>query len=222
MVSERTLPSNWHVRPDAPTSGPVVVLDMDGVISNATHRQHFLRGGRRDYRGFFTAAVDDPPYDLVLAASVDDSHTVAILTARPYYMADATRSWLAANEVRHDLLILRPADGRQPRPLPRLQTPRALPPAGRRATRSPSRWTTTSASSRCTARGNHRQAQPACARVAGAVEDLVGAAAALIAPRESRPAVRRPSPRRRPARHALDSKAGTKGVAPRTPCRERR
>ena len=114
MVSSGGLPSNWHPRPDAPTGGPLVVLDMDGVISNATHRQHFLRGGRNDYRGFFTAAVDDPPYGsgLALAASVDNNHTVAILTARPNYMADATRSWLAANEVRHDLLILRPKDGR--------------------------------------------------------------------------------------------------------------
>ena len=107
-------PANWHVRPDAPSSGPLVVFDLDGVISNASNRQHFLRGARRDYRGFFTAAVHDPPLEvgLALAASVDDDHSVAILTARPSYMAGGTRSWLAANEVRHDLLILRPEDGR--------------------------------------------------------------------------------------------------------------
>ena len=114
------IPANWFFRdggPDAdaaPRGGPLVILDLDGVISDATHRQHYLRGAFRDFRGFFTAAPADPPYatGLALASSIADDHTVAILTARPHYMADDTRSWLAANDVRHDLLILRPEHGR--------------------------------------------------------------------------------------------------------------
>ena len=107
--------SNWHLRPGfQPDGGPLVVLDLDGVISDASHRQHFLRGAFKDFRGFFTAAPADPPYrwGLALAASITDDHTVAILTARPSYMAGDTRSWLAAHGVRHDLLILRPERGR--------------------------------------------------------------------------------------------------------------
>ena len=107
-------PSNWHFRPDAPTSGPLVILDLDGVISDASHRQHFMRGPNRDFRGFFTSAAHDPPYGagLALAASVADTHAVAILTARPNYVTEITQSWLAAHAVRHDLLILRPRRGR--------------------------------------------------------------------------------------------------------------
>ena len=116
MTAAPAPPANWFAAPDAqsaPAGGPLVIFDLDGVISNALHRQHFLRGARKDYRGFFTAAVHDPPLEAgrALAASVDDDHSVAILTARPIYMADDTRSWLAANGVRHDLLILRPAHG---------------------------------------------------------------------------------------------------------------
>ena len=109
-----TTPDNWHFREGAPAAGPLVIFDLDGVISDASHRQHFLRGARKDYRGFFTAASLDPPYrtGLALAASVADDHAVAILTARPNYVVVITRSWLAANEVRHDLLILRPRRGR--------------------------------------------------------------------------------------------------------------
>ena len=113
-----TVPDNWWFRDGgydgAPAGGPLVILDLDGVISDATHRQHYLRGAFKDFRGFFTAAPDDPPYEsgLALAASIADDHTVVILTARPHYMADDTRSWLAANDVRHDLLILRPEHGR--------------------------------------------------------------------------------------------------------------
>ena len=107
-------PGNWHVRDGAPAGGPLVVFDLDGVISDASHRQHFLRGERKDWRGFFTSAALDPPYEagVALAASVDDDHAVAILTARPHYVADTTRAWLDANEVRHHLLILRPRHGR--------------------------------------------------------------------------------------------------------------
>ena len=102
------------MRDGAPDAGPLVIFDLDGVISDASHRQHFLRGARMDYRGFFTAASLDPPYEtgLALAASVAEDHTVAILTARPNYVVDMTRSWLAAHDVRHDLLILRPRHGR--------------------------------------------------------------------------------------------------------------
>lgn len=111
MIDE--MPDNWHCESGTVAAGPAVILDLDGVISDASHRQHFLREGRRDWKGFFTAAVDDPPIasGLVLAASIATDHTVAILTARPHYITDITRSWLAANEVRHDLLIIRPKQG---------------------------------------------------------------------------------------------------------------
>ena len=107
------LPGHWHCARDAPAAGPVVILDLDGVISNAWHRQHFLRDGRQDWPGFFTSAAHDPPIaaGLAMAASIARDHTVAILTARPHYVTDITRAWLAANEVRHDLLIVRPQHG---------------------------------------------------------------------------------------------------------------
>ena len=109
-----TAPHNWYFRVGAPSGGPLVIFDLDGVISDASHRQHFLRGVGRDWRGFFVDARLDPPYEtgLAMTSSVSGDHAVAILTARPHYVADVTRAWLAANEVRHDLLILRPRRGR--------------------------------------------------------------------------------------------------------------
>ena len=53
-------PDNWYFRDGgdggAPAGGPLVILDLDGIISDATHRQHYLRGAFKDFRGFFTAA----------------------------------------------------------------------------------------------------------------------------------------------------------------------
>ncbi len=113
-----TVPGNGHRAPGAPTSGPAVVFDLDGVISDATHRQRYLRQEPQDWRGFFAAAVDDPVIDSgrALAGSVGRGHAVVILTARPGYMTPETVRWLEHNDVRHDLLIIRPADDRRPSP----------------------------------------------------------------------------------------------------------
>ena len=54
-------PSNWAWR-DGPLEhpGPAVVFDVDGVLSDAVGRQHFIERGRRDWEAFFTACGDDP------------------------------------------------------------------------------------------------------------------------------------------------------------------
>lgn len=89
-----------------------MVLDLDGVISDASHRQHFLapeRSRDKDWHGFFHACVDDAviPHGRALADAVDATAAVVILTARVHEVRDQTVAWLAANQIRHDWLILR-------------------------------------------------------------------------------------------------------------------
>ena len=81
-------------------------------MSDATHRQHFLRGGRWDWKGFFEAAIDDPPIEagVAMAQNLAPGTAMVILTARPSYMTDGTKSWLADKQVDPALLILRPPD----------------------------------------------------------------------------------------------------------------
>ena len=94
-----------------------MVLDLDGVISDASHRQHFLapeRSRDKDWHGFFHACVDDAviPHGRALADAVDATAAVVILTARVHEVRDQTVAWLAANQIRHDWLILRgPGEG---------------------------------------------------------------------------------------------------------------
>ena len=110
-----TAPANWIGATDAPLDRPTMVFDLDGVISDASHRQRFLRDDRWDFDGFFAACVDDTviPAGAALAAAIAADHTVVILTARPDSIRMQTIDWLAANGIRHDLLILRPpADDR--------------------------------------------------------------------------------------------------------------
>jgi hypothetical protein len=46
--SEET-PSNWCWRAGPVEPGPTVVFDIDGVLSDAAGRQHYLEWGRRDW-----------------------------------------------------------------------------------------------------------------------------------------------------------------------------
>ena len=46
----RYTPEHWTWR-DAPVEpGPAVVVDIDGVLSEASGRQHYLESPRRDWR----------------------------------------------------------------------------------------------------------------------------------------------------------------------------
>ena len=105
-------PDNWIPNSGRPIGGPTVVLDLDGVISDASHRQHFLAAERsrdKDWHGFFHACVDDAliAHGAALAASISAQRSVVILTARIHEIRDKTVEWLHENEVRHDWLILR-------------------------------------------------------------------------------------------------------------------
>ena len=75
-------PSNWAWR-DGPVAQPgeAVVFDMDGVLSDAAGRQHFLERGQRDWDRFFTG--------------------------RPFRVQPQTLAWLARYGLRWDLLVMR-------------------------------------------------------------------------------------------------------------------
>jgi phosphoglycolate phosphatase-like HAD superfamily hydrolase len=111
MSEERDeeIPVNWcwHTRPVAP--GPAVIFDLDGVLSDAASRQHFLEWGRRDWDAFFDACGDDPLVDEVarLLELLDSSLYVVLLTGRPLRVQPQTLSWLAHNRLRWDLLVMR-------------------------------------------------------------------------------------------------------------------
>jgi len=104
----------WRSEPLAP--GPVVVFDIDGVLSDAAGRQHYLTGGRKDWDGFFAASADDPVIEETarLLELLDDDLGVVLLTARPSTVQHTTVDWLGRFGLRWDLLVMRPADDRRP------------------------------------------------------------------------------------------------------------
>jgi phosphoglycolate phosphatase-like HAD superfamily hydrolase len=100
---------NWRWRDGPVTPGPAVVFDMDGVLSDASTRQHYLEYPRRDWEAFFHACGDD---DLIAEVArlldvIDAGHHVVLLTARPLRVRPQTLAWLDRYGLRWDLLIMR-------------------------------------------------------------------------------------------------------------------
>jgi phosphoglycolate phosphatase-like HAD superfamily hydrolase len=86
-----------------------VVFDLDGVLSDAASRQHFIEGGRRDWDAFFEACGDDPLIDEVarLLELLDPSLRIVLLTGRPVRVQPQTLAWLERYRLRWDLLVMR-------------------------------------------------------------------------------------------------------------------
>jgi beta-phosphoglucomutase-like phosphatase (HAD superfamily) len=102
-------PDHWRWRAGPAPPGPAVVFDMDGVLSDASRRQHFLEYPRRDWEAFFEACGDDELIDEVgrLLEVLDGDLAIVLLTARPLRVRPQTLAWLDRYQLRWDLLIMR-------------------------------------------------------------------------------------------------------------------
>ena len=103
------VPANWSWAGGPVDPGPCVLVDVDGVISDGSHRQHFLRGGHKDYKNFFANAYADTPIEgsIALLDQFDAGLTVVLLTARPDDLRTTTIDWVAGHRYRWELLVMR-------------------------------------------------------------------------------------------------------------------
>jgi phosphoglycolate phosphatase-like HAD superfamily hydrolase len=87
----------------------IVVFDIDGVLADATHRQHFVERRPKDWDAFFAAVGEDPVIeagrDRLLAESVD--HEVVLLSGRPESTRADTQEWLERHGMGDRRLVLR-------------------------------------------------------------------------------------------------------------------
>ena len=100
---------NWRWRQGPVPAGRTVVFDLDGVLSDAASRQHYLERPWRDWDAFFESCGDDPLIEEVarLLDLLDDSLAIVLLTARPAWVRPQTLAWLHRYRLRWDLLVMR-------------------------------------------------------------------------------------------------------------------
>ena len=100
---------HWTWRDGPVEPGPTVVVDIDGVLSDATRRQHYLEWPRRDWETFFAECGEDELIAEVarVLECLDDGLRIVLLTARPIRVQAQTLAWLQRYELRWDLLVMR-------------------------------------------------------------------------------------------------------------------
>ena len=100
---------NWRWRAGQVDAGPAIVFDMDGVLSDASTRQHYLDRPFRDWEAFFQACGDDEVIAEVarLLDVIENDLHIVLLTARPIRVQPQTLGWLDRYELRWDLLVMR-------------------------------------------------------------------------------------------------------------------
>jgi hypothetical protein len=103
------VPQNWRWRAEPVPPGRAVVFDIDGVLSDAAGRQHFIEQGRRDWAAFFEACGDDPVIEEIarLIELLDPGLQIVLLTGRPLRVRPQTLAWLDRYGLRWDLLVMR-------------------------------------------------------------------------------------------------------------------
>jgi hypothetical protein len=109
-IRMRFTPEHWTWRTAPVEPGPAVIVDIDGVLSDATSRQHYLEAPRQDWRSFFDACGEDPVIEEIrtLLDLLDPTLRIVLLTARPHRVHHLTEAWLRRYDIRWDLLLMRP------------------------------------------------------------------------------------------------------------------
>jgi hypothetical protein len=105
-------PDSWRWRSEPAEPGPTVVFDMDGVLSDASGRQHYLEGPIQYWDAFFAACDEDAVLEgqVSLGQLLAPELVIVLLTARPLRVRRQTLAWLDQHPVRWDLLIMRDDD----------------------------------------------------------------------------------------------------------------
>jgi hypothetical protein len=96
---------------EAPTPGSLPILvDLDGTLSDPTHRRHYLCSKSPDWVRFSLAADQDSPH-LPVISWLRCNYTenpIIIASGRPSYVLPLTQLWLTRHDVRWDAIALRP------------------------------------------------------------------------------------------------------------------
>ena len=78
----------------------IIICDIDGTIANIDHRLHYVKGEKKDWKGFFSQMHLDTVREDVLKMLWDyqeAGHQIIFVSARPEDYKDSTNEWLRNN-----------------------------------------------------------------------------------------------------------------------------
>jgi hypothetical protein len=95
-----------------------VVFDIDGVLADGHHREHFLSARPKDWTSFFAMLGDDAPITAGIERLVElrRLNACVLLSGRPERTRAATIAWLESNGIAGLPIYLRPDRDYRPAP----------------------------------------------------------------------------------------------------------
>jgi hypothetical protein len=92
-----------------------IIVDIDGTLSDSSHRKHFLEGDKKDWNSFYACMADDSPNievrSLVWTYIDRRDYHIIFLTGRPEKYKKITEDWLLkciVDGYGHETLMMRP------------------------------------------------------------------------------------------------------------------
>ena len=88
----------------------IYIFDIDGTLSDTSHRLHFIEKEPKDWAGFFAAAENDEPIWEVITVARSLSvagHTIVMMTGRSESSRALTMKWLGKYRVPFNKLLMR-------------------------------------------------------------------------------------------------------------------
>ncbi len=87
----------------------IVIFDLDGTLADIEHRQHLVKGRKKQWRQFFAACVHDKPHKAVITMlqALHDRFQIYIVSGRSEEVRTETEEWLSLNQVPYHALIMR-------------------------------------------------------------------------------------------------------------------
>ena len=111
-----------------PASGSVLVVDIDGVIADASAHQHFLNSESQKWEEFYEASLHSRVLreGKELVKGLSELIPIFLMTARPSYLLEKTVFWLNQNEIFWDALLMREGEDNRSSPEVKLDLLRDL------------------------------------------------------------------------------------------------
>lgn len=87
-----------------------IVIDIDNTLSDTDHRQHFMDGDKKDWKGFFGSMDKDPIHNWcdVLVEKMGEHFPIILCSGRPDSYRRVTEDWLFKHGVEYTHLFMRP------------------------------------------------------------------------------------------------------------------
>lgn len=112
---DETAPFRHPISPLRPDR-KIALVDMDGTLSDCTHREHYILGPRENWAAFFRGMGQDPPNASIveLTRRLAADHDILIATGRPQEYLGETLDWLSRHGIAPAEVWMRRAGDHRP------------------------------------------------------------------------------------------------------------